>query len=268
MEPGRDARLRRLAREAPDDPQVAARLLAERVRAGQASQADLRLLALLGHAAASEVLGQPPPSAQVRDLQARLLLLWDFGLAIGLRANVAAARFFLEAWELEQEDDRRPHEALAAVDEWLDVPEDGRDEARQACVLSADPARRAAAVAGTVGGRLACGIAAESCAVIWQPGPGPQARIRATAWCAVLAEAGLALEPVWGAVQAALVPWALSRGVQPRTYSTLESYAKGETIRHRDLGIGVVEEVAGGKIVVRFEADPLTRKLVHRPAHR
>jgi len=275
MDPaGRDARLRRLAREAPDDPEVAARLLAERVRAGQATQADLRLLATLGHAAASEVLGERP-LPPVRDLRARLLLLWDLGPEVGIRANVCAARFFLELWDEAREGreaDDRPREAVEAAQRWLDAPEGERPDAATACVLAAEPARRAQQGAhGRVVEVLAARLAAETCALIWSRDVSPQARAAATEWATAFAPdlpEKRRPDAVWEAIQATLVPWALTRTVQPRTYSANETFAMGETLRHPRFGVGVVREVAGRSIVVCFEGDPLTRKLAHRPEHR
>lgn len=270
MDPGRDARLRRLAREAPDDPEVAARLLAERVRAGQATQADLRLLATLGHAAASEVLGERP-LPPVRDLRARLLLLWDLGPEVGLRANVAAARFFLELWDEAhdgREPDDRPREAIDAAQRWLDAPEGERPDAATGCVLAAEPARRAwQGETDRSGDGLAARLAAETCALIWSRDVSPQARATATEWATFFVHSeGRRPDAVWEAIQAALIPWALTRTVQPRTYSANEAFALGETLRHPRFGVGVVQEVAARQIVVRFEGDPLTRKLAHRPA--
>ena len=97
-----DARLRSLERDAMSDPAAETRLLRERPRTGALTEQDLRLANYLGHAPAAEAIGERPYPPGVRDLQARLIGLYDHGLEVALRAQVALARSFLPQFEAER----------------------------------------------------------------------------------------------------------------------------------------------------------------------
>lgn len=278
-----DEAMRRLARRAGDDPLAEARLLAARLRSGQLGRADLRLAAWLGHAPASAALGEAPFPPGVRDLQARILGLYDFGLPAALRAFAAAARFFLEAHEVERPDDRRPHEVLEALDAWLREP--GETTAQACAVAAAAGVREEAAdrvlqleayrpleesdeapgafLTRSFAARVAPRIARSACAQAWRGDVPPAMRAAETRWARDLVEHGLDPLGVWEAIRRELLPSALAGiAAAPRPYAPTARFDVGDDLLHPTFGRGAVVEVKGGKVVVAF-ADGKKRSLAH-----
>lgn len=219
-----DRRLRELERDA--DPGGGARLLRERLRAGVLGPERLRLAAALGHRAAREALGEPPPDGSLAGI---------LGLAAGLGAAgpvwvaAAAAREALARHELWLEEALpRVRAALEAVEAWADCPcERHREEAtRRQSELGPLPrarrylarprvqvemaARRALLAAGQVepGPRAAAALAAVEAAEQALAGAGEPAGLRRASGDAARAIPLLEVRP-------RLQAWALGEPAPP-----------------------------------------------------
>lgn len=258
-----DARLRSLERDATNDPAAETRLLRERLRAGTLTEQDLRLAAYLGHAPAAEAIGERPFPPGVRDLQARLIGLYDHGLEAALRAQVALARTFLPQFEAERPGDRRPHAALEAVEAWISCP---CEEHAGPCVLASEPALEAArtatrSAASVYGARIAAMAAAQA----FQANASPLGRRSSTKWVEELREHGLREDALWRAIVDDVLPWALEGRARPtRRYVASESYEVGERVDHPTFGLGVVLSSTEAVATIEFGGDIGDRKLAHR----
>lgn len=258
-----DERLRKLERAAADDPAAQVRLLRERLRAGALSEQDLRLAGYLGHAPAAEALGERPFPPGVRDLQARLIGLYDYGLEAALRAQVALARTFLPQFEAERPGDRRPHAALEAVDAWIACP---CEEHGGPCVLAAEQALEAARTATRSAASVhAARIAAQAAAQAFEANASPLGRAHATRWVDALREHGLREDALWREIVADVLPWVLEGRARPaRRYVASEAFDTGERLEHPTFGLGVVVTATEAIVTVDFGGDTGERKLAHR----
>jgi hypothetical protein len=257
-----DQRLRRLEREAEADPAALVRLLRERLRAGALSEQDLRLAAYLGHAPAAEAIGERPFPPGVRDLQARLIGLYEFGLEAALRAQVALARAFMPQFEADRPGDRRPHEALEAVEAWIACP---CEEHGAPCVLASGAALEAARTATHSAASVhAARIAANAAAQAFEAGATPLGRKHATKWVEDLRDHGLREDALWRLVVEDTLPWVLEGRARPaRRYVASETYEKGERVEHPTFGLGVVVGATEAIVTIEFGGGD-QRKLAHR----
>lgn len=258
-----DERLRRLEREAASDPMAHTRWLRERLRAGALTEQDLRLAGYLGDVAAADAVGERPYPPGVRDLQARLVGLYDFGLEVALRAQVALARTFLPQFEADRPGDRRPHAALEAVEAWIACP---CEEHAGPCVLAAEPALAAARTATRSAASVyAARIAALSATQAFQADTSPLGRRHATQWVEDLREVGLREDALWRAVTEDVLPWVLEGRARPaRRYAASETYEAGERVEHPTFGLGVVTAATETIATIDFGGEAGERKLAHR----
>ncbi len=258
-----DERLRRLERDADSDPTAQVRLLRERLRAGALSEQDLKLAAYLGHAPAAEAVGDRPYPPGVRDLQARLIGIYEFGLEAALRAQVALARAFMPQFEADRPGDGRPHAALEAVEAWIACP---CEEHAGPCVLASEAALEAARTATHSAASVhAARIAASAAAQAFQAGASPLGRKHATKCVEDLREHGLREEALWRMVVEDMLPWVLEGRARPaRRYLASETYEKGERLEHPTFGLGVVVSATEAIVTIDFGGDAGERKLAHR----
>lgn len=141
-----DDRLRRLDRAAAQgDAHEQARLLVERVRAGELSPERLLVAAYCGHAPASLGCTLAGMSAPVQPAESRA---WASGLRehpkeVSVRGVVAIARSRLPDWEPWSANDRRPAQAIHAAEAWLACPCEMHarwaEQARGAALAARDP---------------------------------------------------------------------------------------------------------------------------------
>ena len=126
-----DTRLRRLERAASQgDVEARARVLCERLRAGDLAEERVRLAAYLGDPGARLLLAERAPELPVIRARAGLELnqrRWITGLrAYGkewlVLAAVALAHARFAAWTRWDETDERPRRAVAAAEAWVRCP--------------------------------------------------------------------------------------------------------------------------------------------------
>ena len=197
--------------------------LVESARTGVLTRAALEAAAALGHPAAQVALDQHHAA---KDLESLLLVISRLGSSALIRGMSALARGLLPAWERVLTD-RRPHEALAAVDAWVDRPDRGRAaEAERAAELASASADRSGyhlaqkhqEGAFTTDERAAVEAVARAAQHTAEMAAGatlgrdPRALVEGPRlFCAALERTGLEFEVALGQLREALLPFLLGR---------------------------------------------------------
>lgn len=199
-------------RAAATDVDAAARLLVERVRAGELPQRRLQLAALLGDAVARRAVGQEA-AAPVQALDAWLHDLAEWGHEAVARAAIAAARVAIAGLgPVDGELDERARTALEQADAWL----------AGGCQNTPPPGSEGPARSGSPAGVSLLGVLTSLDEALWPSTAQRRARSRARPLRVNLAKAAAVRvvaaameatseERVREAIRAELVPWALGR---------------------------------------------------------
>lgn len=239
-----DERLRKLEREAAlGGLDAQAKLILQRLRAGELTEKRIRLAAYLGDGAARLALGKEPVRTEL-NLVALVAGLDRWNKMASVRTIIAGSRLVLPVWEAYHPENRAPRVAIEAAEAWALKPSEenrkaaadamrrvqwGYDEPRD----EADVSARAVAKAAWHAARAASGqarewtmvnprmrgedprriLSAQAAEIAWQGISiclGPAAYAEHNHGMSRFS-ATLGMESLRGAIQTEVVPWALER---------------------------------------------------------